>query len=170
VFYGVAQAVEGFAECEVGYYVKGCKVCWRYNQSGVWEWRLLRGALLTVPCPEINFFIFSSVFAQTLDEKIDIGLDETFLCSQSLFAESVGEATSHSRMTFFVRHEKRTGTVYGWRAIFLVSSLLPTCSDGSSLQPLHVLGIDLSLVLSGFEAVDILPRSLSGDEADFIWF
>jgi len=26
VFFGVAEAVEGLAECEVGYYVKGCKV------------------------------------------------------------------------------------------------------------------------------------------------
>jgi hypothetical protein len=64
VFYGVAQAVEGLAECEVGYYVKGCKVFWVDNQSGVRGWRLLRGALLlTVPCPEINFFIFGGVFA-----------------------------------------------------------------------------------------------------------
>ena len=69
--------------------------------------------LLTVPCHDVDVFVFRGVFAHALDKKIDIRLDDTFLSSQGLVAESMGEVTSHSRMTCFICYENRIDAVDG---------------------------------------------------------
>jgi hypothetical protein len=61
--------------------------------------------LLTVPCHDVHIFVFSGVFAYTLDEKIHVRLNDTLLSSQGFVTESMGEVTSHSRMPRFICYE-----------------------------------------------------------------
>lgn len=130
VFFAVAQAVQRLAEGEVADDVEGGVV---------------------VPAHDVDGLGLGGVFAQAVDEEVDVLLDQGFLLAECFVAEGVGEVAAHPGMVGFVGGEER-----------------PDAVDGFG-EPGRVLEVGSGvLVLACAEPVDVGPCCLAGNKGYFI--